>query len=197
MSEESTRLVLGYRREISMSGKEVLIQMTVEGRDLPNLNDEELAHVVHEAIGKVSGIVKWKGNISSPVELERAAQERMALLGCFPGVIYAEAIPNGYCSDYCCRHLPWFIVTTSIGHFKIGWRKRVIHLDWEKTQVTKSADELFPHENTTKSGRMIHAWSLEKAREYVNWVLAERSREFKKAQDYIDSLPDSGKVAAS
>jgi len=108
-------------------------------------------------------------NLSSQEETKIQREE---ILSCFKEPIFIEEIPNGYCSDYCCRHLPWFIITTSIGRFKIGWRKRVINIDWNKTVGTKEAKEIFPNEDVTKGIKYIHAWSIEKAREYVSTIIS-------------------------
>jgi hypothetical protein len=77
-------------------------------------------------------------------------------------------IPNGYCPCDICA--PWFTVSTDIGEITIGWRKRVINIDWEK--VVKEGDEgrlleLFASENVTKGGGGIHAWGWDKAVEYL------------------------------
>jgi len=105
-----------------------------------------------------------------PKAAERATAERSELIGCFPDPIFVETIPNGYCPNYCCAHLPWFVVTTRKGRVTIGWRKRVIQISWDEC-VAAPAEELFPTEDVTKSGRMIHAWSTEKAQEYVATLL--------------------------
>lgn len=94
-------------------------------------------------------------------------QERAALVALFGNeTVYVEPIPNGYCSLACCEHRPWFIVTTKIGRIKIGWRKRVINIDWSETLAPKTAT-LFPSENVTKGEKSIHAWGYGKAREYI------------------------------
>lgn len=122
-----------------------------------------------EAIAQELEALAWAAD---PQAQARAARDRAELLGLFPARIFVEDIPNGYCSRACCRHLPWFVVTTEIGRFKIGWRKRVINIDWTETIVQRSAEELFPDENVTKSDRHIHAWSLEDAQRYVNAIKA-------------------------
>lgn len=81
--------------------------------------------------------------------------------------IYVEELPNGYCPNPCCLNRPWFRVTSAIGHVVIGWRKRVISIDWKDSLVKKSGEELFPDENVTRSETGIHAWSVQKATEYV------------------------------
>ena len=103
---------------------------------------------------------------------KRAAEEKVAILALFPGTPFVEEIPNGYCSQYCCKHLPWFIVTTQVGRVKIGWRKRVIQIDWSETRNTKNSEELFAKEDVTKEAKMIHAWSYEDAKRYLEAIIA-------------------------
>jgi hypothetical protein len=105
-----------------------------------------------------------------PVKMQEAADERAAILGLFPNPIFVEDLPNGYCSRGCCRHRPWFLVTTPIGRIKIGWRKRVISITWDDTD-RPYADQLFPNEDVTKFNKTIHAWGLEKAKEYLKVLL--------------------------
>ena len=100
-----------------------------------------------------------------------AKTQRQEILGLFDAPIYVETIPNGYCNEACCKHLPWFKITTSIGRFKVGWRKHVMHIDWLETVAKKTAEALFPDDPTTKDGRMIHAQSWEDARRYIKTVI--------------------------
>lgn len=105
---------------------------------------------------------------------ERALAERVDLINCFPEYpVFVQSIPNGYCSRACCEHKPWFKIATRIGLVAIGWRKRVIVIDWSDTTAAASAKDLFPGEDVTKDGRMIHAWSYEKAQEYINTLLSK------------------------
>jgi len=112
----------------------------------------------------------YKGNKEAQ---DAALAERVAILACFSSKpIFVEAIPNGYCSKACCEHLPWYVVTTRLGRIKIGWRKSVIHIDWMDSLITKTAEEMFKEESTTKGERLIHAHGYEKAREYLGVLLA-------------------------
>jgi hypothetical protein len=90
----------------------------------------------------------------------------------FETPIFLRRIPNQYCHLPCCLHIPWAEVTTPIGLFTVGRRKRVISIDWSQTLVSQTAEELFPEEKVTKDGCLIHAWSHEKAKEYIQAIHA-------------------------
>lgn len=88
--------------------------------------------------------------------------------------IYMEPLPNGYCSNPCCLNKPWFRVTSEMGHIVIGWRKRVISINWKDTLIKQSGEELFPNEQVTRgktydedSGRYMHAWGADAAFMYI------------------------------
>lgn len=67
---------------------------------------------------------------------------------------------------------PWWLVKTKYGLIEIGWRKRVISINWEDTKL----DFLVSEDDVTKSGSGIHAWSYIKAVEYLSSLrrLAEK-----------------------
>jgi hypothetical protein len=102
----------------------------------------------------------------------RAAQERLQIIALFQQPVFVEEISNGYCNGPCCSRKPWFIITTPTkGRIKIGWRKSVISIDWSDSVINETADEIFPAEDTTKDGRLIHAWGYEKAAEYIRLLM--------------------------
>lgn len=81
-----------------------------------------------------------------------------------------EAIKNQYCGcDYCA---PWFKIQTEFGNFTIGWRKRVINIDWSEVDPKNEAHlvSLFSKENTTKGSSGIHAHGWDKAQEYLSLI---------------------------
>lgn len=107
------------------------------------------------------------------------------------GPIFMEELPNKYQGekDPYSKYDPWYVVTTPIGHIEIGWRKRVINIDWTRTVLRSlrddkygegprvpRGDELFPkiaEENyPTLGDHHVHAYGYEKATEYLK-VLAE------------------------
>jgi hypothetical protein len=95
--------------------------------------------------------------------------------------------PNEYCKD----DAPWALMRTAHGTIKMGWRKRVLQIEWSdmiervvkrccrsdnayedyerKKTIRKalSAETLFPAEDVTKGADHIHAWSEVKAFEYL------------------------------
>jgi hypothetical protein len=92
----------------------------------------------------------------------------------FPGVYDLKdlkfvAIKNEYCSCEKCK--PWFMVETPDGCVKIGWRKRVISIEWLDSY--KDFSEKFEDQNVTKgfghcgNERFIHAWNIEDAAAYL------------------------------
>ena len=148
------------------------IEIRVAATKLPDLEQHNIMNALYKAADLVSGeiraVIKAESD-KTPAEIEKNKR----LIEIFPSPIFVEEIPNGYCSDWCCRHLPWFIVTTKIGRIKIGWRKRVIQIDWSDTVVKRTGEELFPDEDTTKGGDYIHAWGLAKAQDYIVKLISE------------------------
>lgn len=105
-----------------------------------------------------------------------AVCQKAEILQLFEGkTIFVEEIPNEYGGkDPWYSLFPWFIVTTPIGHIKIGWRKRVINIDWTHTTQKECACNLFPNEDVTKGEYYIHAWGYEKAKEYLDIIHKEK-----------------------
>lgn len=58
---------------------------------------------------------------------------------------------------------PWWLVRTNKGMLRLGWRKRVLELDWSDTPIklVVTSDEV------TKTESMVHANTLAKAAEYL------------------------------
>ena len=58
---------------------------------------------------------------------------------------------------------PWWLVHTEFGMVRIGWRKRVISIEWERTAIRCEVTK----DEVTKSDVMVHAWSYGRAVEYL------------------------------
>lgn len=69
-------------------------------------------------------------------------------------------IKNKYMST---REDPWWLVKTEKGMVEIGWRKRVISIDWSdcNTPCVITSDDV------TQDDLSIHAYSVAKAVEYM------------------------------
>jgi hypothetical protein len=128
-----------------------------------------------------------------PQTIERVKKNREELIGVFPQPIFVEEIPNGYGpNDPFYRSFPWYRVTTSIGPITLGWRKRVIEIDYSGTTVKVNADQLFT-DDVTRFHRTIHAWGIEKAREYINTLLNYKPEAEKSNLERFGHLADQGR----
>lgn len=87
--------------------------------------------------------------------------------------IHVKVIDNQYSGNAHYYVDPWLVVTTSKGPIMLGWRKRVINIDWSDSDIAVDGQELFKDEKTTSSDRYVHAWSKEKAVEYLARLRAE------------------------
>ena len=67
------------------------------------------------------------------------------------------------------RDSPWWLVKTPTGLVKIGWRKRVIAIDWSDTGVSANVTE----DDVTKDLSSVHAWSYSRAVQYLAVLAAE------------------------
>jgi hypothetical protein len=75
-------------------------------------------------------------------------------------------LANGYwpdAPDYDDVRTPWWLFWTEIGPIRIGRRKRVIEIDWRACEVRCEVTK----DNVTKENYLVHAWTPEKAVEYM------------------------------
>lgn len=83
-------------------------------------------------------------------------------------IISVFELANGYWPDVpnyaeLRRESPWWLVRTAAGLVQIGWRKRVISVDWSDTCVR----QVVTPDDVTKEDTMVHAYSYGKAVEYL------------------------------
>jgi hypothetical protein len=93
-------------------------------------------------------------------------------------------LANGYWPDQpdyaeLRRENPWWLVKTNFGMVRIGWRKRVINIDWEDTPVRA----IVTTDDVTKDETMVHAYGYAKAVSHLQAWHREASR----------TVPDDGK----
>ena len=65
-------------------------------------------------------------------------------------------------NEYSRNGYPWFLVKTEKGFIKIGWRKRVINIDWSDADIRYTVED-----DVTKDDTFCHAWSYDKAVKYL------------------------------
>lgn len=75
-------------------------------------------------------------------------------------VLQAWPLVNQYDAD---SKDPWWLVKTPAGIIKLGWRKRVISIDWSDTAMR----EVITDHEVTKDETMVHAWGVARAVEYL------------------------------
>lgn len=85
--------------------------------------------------------------------------------------IYTKQIENKYSDLGSFKFRKWLEVTTRKGVIVIGWRKRVVNIDWSRSDIKNTAHDLFPDEDVTKGDYYIHAWGINKAKEYIDVLL--------------------------
>lgn len=97
---------------------------------------------------------------------------------------------HGYSSDpiYC---QPWLMIMTKWGAVKIGWRKRVINIDWRDSNYPDALVEP-PESWITHDKGFIHCYGYEQAITALKGMMARFER-----LDYFASMKDdSDKQAA-
>lgn len=68
---------------------------------------------------------------------------------------------------------PWYLIKTKYGFLEVGWRKNVLSISWDDTKVRA----LVTTNQVTKNDGLVHAWSYDKAVEYL--------KEFKNKAEFI------------
>lgn len=71
---------------------------------------------------------------------------------------------------------PWFVVATPFGEITMGWRKRVISIEWPKT-IEVDFEGL--DKDTTHDRGMIHAWGYEMAEAHLRKIAPAMAAGFK------------------
>jgi len=82
-----------------------------------------------------------------------------------------RAIPNEYHSELYSN--PWFIVESEWGAFRVGYRKRVISIDWSDTKLELDGKVIFKKEGVTTWATGVHAYGKDKAIEYLRTLSRE------------------------
>lgn len=92
------------------------------------------------------------------------------------GTIHVKTMDNQYSGDAWYYDAPWIVATTTKGPITIGWRKRVINIDWSNSDIVADGEILFEDEKTTSGKQFVHAWDWDKAVEYLKRLLETETK---------------------
>jgi hypothetical protein len=70
------------------------------------------------------------------------------------------------------RASPWWLVKTPDGMVRMGWRKRVLSVDWSDTPVRI----IVTYDDVTKDEALFHAYTYPKAVEYLTELARAMAR---------------------
>lgn len=89
-------------------------------------------------------------------------------------ILHLHELPNGYWPrtlEYRVMResSPWWLVETPHGIIKIGYRKRVMHIEWPRTK----ARIVVTTDDVTKDQTCVHAYTKQKAVEYLTTLADE------------------------
>ena len=107
-------------------------------------------------------------------EMDEGQMKALFLLAGFE-VESTYKLVNEYYSDPQSES-PWWLVKTEFGLIKIGWRKRVINIDWSDTDYKSGVSKFYDDrpidklttDETTNWETGVHAWSYGKAVDYLS-----------------------------
>lgn len=160
---------------IQVFGKEELMAKMRADTDFDNPDPikKVLDHAMWEAREAVNRALTLATLMMDPETAVLQAKTKESFRKAFEdaglGPIYMKELPNEYWGkDPWAIRSPWFLVTTRLGHFKVGWRKRVINLDWSQTEKKSGRlNHLGEKDNVTFGDFYIHAYGYEKLTEYL------------------------------
>lgn len=137
--------------------------------------ESDKEHIIEEGDEGLFWIFKWVHQDCRNRDI--AEREHTAFKEAFKEAgfeqVVLEETPNEYCPHEKCSICgPWFIARTALGMFKIGWRKRVIHLELLHN-IEIAFGKLFKGEDVTKGLTYIHCWGYEKLTEYLTLLHKE------------------------
>lgn len=142
-----------------------------------NHDDEKLTSFVVKCMEGIVEAIRVSRIVNDPSFVAKKEAHVNHLLSLFPPhrFNYYREVPNEYWTDHYGLDRPWLLVHTDIGIIKIGYRKRVVSIDWGETCLaaeSSNAATLFP--DVVLDGDdpyNVHAWSPEDAREFLERLL--------------------------
>ncbi len=108
-----------------------------------------------QAIGTITNMAPFLGN-----ELPLDTVKAIFNLAGIKIVGTPRKLTNGYWGE---GHHPWWFVKTEFGYIEIGWRKRVMSIDWEDCGLR----HIVTADDVTKGETYVHAYSSDDAVKYL------------------------------
>lgn len=91
-----------------------------------------------------------------------------------------DEIPDQYWPEtpnYDDVRAPWLRITTARGSIVIGWRKKVIEINWKDSTIAVHGKDVVHENGITHSERMCHAWGYEQAIECLQRLWSQTMTE--------------------
>jgi hypothetical protein len=123
-----------------------------------------------KSTGKLSNMQPWKGN-EFPLDKLKA----LFVLAGIEIIGAPKELKNQYWGELPDGAYPWWFVKTKFGWIEIGWRKRVVDIDWSDTPLRIVVTD----RNVTKDGHFVHAYSYEEVLEYLTTLAQHAAKHFK------------------
>lgn len=153
-------------------GKYGYVKLYINGELPSSISNEDIYDIFYDVLPNVNAKIQDK-LMSKDLKLLKIFEDEIEELKNLFGseAIYTKQIENKYSDLGSFKFRKWLEVTTRKGIIVIGWRKRVINIDWSMSDIKKNAYDLFPDEDVTKGNCYIHAWGINKAKEYIDVLL--------------------------
>jgi hypothetical protein len=102
-------------------------------------------------------------------QLEESWQQMHKFVALFKMAGFEYAYPRAIPNEYGARPIAadWFMMATEYGDIKIGWRYRVISIDWAGANIPERNIVQFFRDNVTTWETGVHAWGYKKCLEYL------------------------------
>lgn len=155
-------------------GKYGTVKLAINGELPESLSDEFISDILYGVLSSINDKIQEKMMSDDQAllsQLKRESEELKSLFG--SEIIYVRYIENQYLNYGYFKLRKWLEVTTRLGVIIVGWRKRVIEIDWSKSDIKEKAETLFHNEDVTYGDYYIHAWGLAKAKEYIGILLKQ------------------------
>lgn len=122
------------------------------------------------SVGTLSNMKPWRG-----YELPLNELKAMFLVAGLKIVGEPKELKNQYWGDLPAGAYPWWFVKTQYGWIEIGWRKRVVSIDWSDTPLRVIVTD----RDVTKAEHLVHAYSIPEVVEYLTTLAQFGAKHFK------------------